>query len=1453
MSAPQTDRNLLFGVLALQMDFISRDALIAAMHAWVLDKGKPLGQILVEQGALDAGNRAWLEAGVERHLAKHDNDPEKSLSAVTSLRSVREDLEQIADPDVQASLAPVSTAPLPPDPNATRLDTASPAGRRFLILRPHAQGGLGQVFVARDEELHREVALKEIQERHADNPESRARFLLEAEVTGGLEHPGIVPVYSLGSYGDGRPFYAMRFIRGDSLKDAVEHFHREKGTLPAGERALRLRRLLGRFVDVCQAIAYAHSRGVLHRDLRPGNVMLGKYGETLVVDWGLAKVLDRAGPEATEAPLQPSLSDDSAKTQAGATLGTPAYMSPEQAAGRLDLLGPRSDVYGLGATLYCLLTGQAPFPSGGAGEVLGRVQKGDYPRPRELDRRIHPALEAVCRKAMALRPEDRYATPQALAEDLENYLADEPVTAYRESLPERLARWRRRHPTLVTATVLVLLTAIGAALVGGLVVSREQARARVLAEVDSLADAGAASVPALLKDLGTHRADVEPRLRAKWRDPALSDGQRLRLGLALADDTEVRARLVALARKADDPQEVLLVRDALLPHAAEVRPLLWQQVREAPTPAVERFRLLAILATLDPDGADWPAQAGPAVAQFLAANPLHLGAWKAALEPVRGPLLGPLAEAFRATTEPERRRLIATLVADYAADRPDTLTDLLLDTDDREYAVLFPKVQGYRDRAVARLTAALDRALAPDWKDSPLDPAWAAPDAPLVRQVEAADGLVAGRFALCQTLPLGQIDAVAAGLAKSGYRITQLRPHGAGPRVRVAALWTRDGRPGRWALGLTAEAVTRRDAEERGRGLVPLDVTGYLVPGTAAAAERYAAVWGPKEAGQAEARLYAGVPATKLAATQAALRNEQFWPRTQGYVRVGEEVRHAGVWAKAPGAAEELLFRQGVVLGGTEAAYGGVRSPSNLQGDLRLTWEPGRPAALLAAGPGAGLAGLPWNGLALCDASPGVPPDVAFTAEWRSSAERVSEAVYGLNPVAHRGRCRDLAERGYRPAALTVVEAGGGRLLAGSVWHLPVIPEAAKDAQARRQAQAAVALLQLGAAERAWPLLEHRPDPRLRSFLIHRFAPLQTDVRALLGRLAGEREVSRRRALVLSLGSYPVEALPAEARGAWLSRLRQWYGAEPDAGLHGAVEWLLRRWGDGDAVTRMEKELAGRPRAPGGAWHVNGQGQTLVLVPAGAEFWMGSPGAEAVRIAPSEPLHRVRIPRSFAIAAREVTVEQFLRFRPEHRYVVKASPRPDGPMINVTWYRAAEYCNWLSKEEGIPQAEWCYLPNRAGRFDDGMRMAPGYLSRRGYRLPTEAEWEYACRAGAVTTRYYGAAEELLGQYAWYGKTLDDPGVRAGGLLKPNDLGLFDLYGNAWEWVQDPSLLYRWPAHDRPREDIESNLDIRDDVPRLLRGGSWLHLAPTVRSAYRVSFRPSTDSDTVGFRVARTYP
>jgi serine/threonine-protein kinase len=367
--------------------------------------------------------------------------------------------------------APDGTGKRSPDPSAP---TSAP---RFRILRPHASGGLGEVFVARDEELNREVALKQIQARHASNADSQARFLIEAEVTGGMEHPGIVPVYSLGRHPDNRPFYVMKFIRGETLKDAIDRFHKATNREDR-DRTVEFRKLLTRFIDVCNTIAYAHSRGILHRDLKPSNIMLGTFGETLVVDWGLAKPMGVAGEagKGADSPFRPASSSGSAETQPGSMLGTPQYMSPEQASGRLDQAGPASDLFSLGATLYCLLTGRPPFEGDTANTVMDKVCRGDFPPPRTIDRSVPAALEAVCMKAMAHRPEDRYPTANALVDEIEHWLADEPVSAYHEPPLLRLARWGRRHRTLAASFAALLVTAVVALSISTLLIGREQAR-----------------------------------------------------------------------------------------------------------------------------------------------------------------------------------------------------------------------------------------------------------------------------------------------------------------------------------------------------------------------------------------------------------------------------------------------------------------------------------------------------------------------------------------------------------------------------------------------------------------------------------------------------------------------------------------------------------------------------------------------------------------------------------------------------------------------------------------------------------------------------------------------------------------------------------------------------------------------------------------------------------------
>jgi serine/threonine protein kinase len=404
----------------------------------------------------------------------------------------------IADPNRTSPLFPpttpdasqsFSTVPLTPDvavsPNPPQLDEAvasPPVGLRYQTVAAHKKGGLGEVLVADDTELHRKVALKRMRLDRYHDTSSRREFLREAEITARLEHPGIVPVHGLVHDADGQPYYAMRFIEGETLSDAIKRFH-EADANPgrdAGERSLALRELLNRFIGVCNTVAYAHSRGVLHRDLKPQNVMLGKYGETLVVDWGMAKPFSRpeeARARGEEAVLAPFTQQEDHETRAGVVKGTPTCMSPEQASGRIEEISPASDIFALGATLYAILTGFSPYYGS---EALRRAKHAEFSPPRQVNPQTPRPLEASCLKAMAFKPEDRYATAKALADDVDKWLADEPVMAYRDSRRERAGRWIRRHRVLMTSAAATLVLALVGSTVGLLWLAAAERRERVL-------------------------------------------------------------------------------------------------------------------------------------------------------------------------------------------------------------------------------------------------------------------------------------------------------------------------------------------------------------------------------------------------------------------------------------------------------------------------------------------------------------------------------------------------------------------------------------------------------------------------------------------------------------------------------------------------------------------------------------------------------------------------------------------------------------------------------------------------------------------------------------------------------------------------------------------------------------------------------------------------------------
>jgi serine/threonine protein kinase len=480
-SLVDTDRNLLFGVLALQADLIDAAQFAEVCTAWTARKDSSLSDLLQERGWLTDSDKAILDLLIARKLTRHGGDVHASLAAAAD-RDVQRVLAALKDSDIERTLSALAR----PNPSilVSTVNYLPDTCERYKLTRLHAQGGIGRVWLARDSSLGREVALKELRPERAQHPALWSRFLHEAMITGQLEHPGIVPVYELARRDrDQQPFYTMRFVKGRTLADAIRALYQNQGSGPAD--ALEQRALLNAFVGVCNAVAYAHARGVVHRDLKSSNVVLGDFGEVIVLDWGLAKIVGRDGGDIETPAIVLDAGIAREDTLAGQVLGTPAYMAPEQASGQLELVDQRTDIYGLGAILYEVLTGQPPFAGADTQEVLRKVCSEAPIRPRAVIPTAPAALEAVCLRALAKSRSDRYASAGDLAGEVRRWMADEPVQAYREPWLARVSRWTRRRKALVTsAAALLLLSTVGLA-AGTVLISQEKARAdeaRVRAE-----------------------------------------------------------------------------------------------------------------------------------------------------------------------------------------------------------------------------------------------------------------------------------------------------------------------------------------------------------------------------------------------------------------------------------------------------------------------------------------------------------------------------------------------------------------------------------------------------------------------------------------------------------------------------------------------------------------------------------------------------------------------------------------------------------------------------------------------------------------------------------------------------------------------------------------------------------------------------------------------------------
>jgi len=395
---PRSDSNLLFGTLALQANLISQQQFLDACMLWSSRPAMTLAEVLAQQG--------WLSV-VDQQIVQQLLD--QRFSDRGSAESVKSPLKETL---VATGLGTVTLPPL--------------AAEKIQLENIHSTGGIGQIWRAHDNILGREIALKELLPEKAGSPANRERFFREARITAQLTHPGTPPIYEYVEE-DGRCWYTMKFIHGQTLTEVIAQYHLEKSRRE--DVLAQLIQLLNYFVTICNTIAYAHSKKILHRDLKSENVLVGDFGEVILLDWGLAKKLtDQSTIEPARDPrdsISPSPSTDPRATLQGERLGTPSFMAPEQAQGLIDRIDYRTDVYGLAAMLYEILTSQPPFVGQDIWQVMHSVEH-DLPRPpRELVSDVPPELADICLQGLSKNQNDRQQSAKEISEAVQHWIVEQ--------------------------------------------------------------------------------------------------------------------------------------------------------------------------------------------------------------------------------------------------------------------------------------------------------------------------------------------------------------------------------------------------------------------------------------------------------------------------------------------------------------------------------------------------------------------------------------------------------------------------------------------------------------------------------------------------------------------------------------------------------------------------------------------------------------------------------------------------------------------------------------------------------------------------------------------------------------------------------------------------------------------------------------------------------------------